>query len=58
MGSYALFEHYLTTLEVETYPEFWPPSPFSGPLCAAPLAHGARSLRFAFSGRLAPYDDS
>ena len=31
MGSYARFEHYLTTLEVETSPEFWPPSPVSGP---------------------------
>ena len=34
MGSYARFEHYLTTLEVETCSEFWPPSPVSGPLCA------------------------
>ena len=34
MGSYARFEHYLTTLEVETCPEFWPPSPVSSPLCA------------------------
>ena len=33
MGSYARFKHYLTTLEVETCPEFWPPSPVSGPLC-------------------------
>ena len=30
MGSYARFEHYLTTLVVETCPEFWPPSPVSG----------------------------
>ena len=34
MGSYARFEHYLTTLEVETCPEFLPPSPVSGPLCS------------------------
>ena len=33
MGSYARLENYLTTLEVETCPEFWPPSPVSGPLC-------------------------
>ena len=26
MGSYARFEHYLTTLEMETCPGFWPPS--------------------------------
>ena len=38
MGSYARFEHYLTTLEVETCPEFCPPSPVSGPLCGATLA--------------------
>ena len=46
LGSYARFEHYLTTLEVETCPEFWPPSPVSGPLCHAcadrPLLPGAR----------------
>ena len=35
MGTYARFEHYSTTLEVETCPEFWPPSPVSGPLCRA-----------------------
>ena len=35
MGSYARFEHYLTTLELETCPEFWPPSPVSGPLWGA-----------------------
>ena len=33
MGSYARFEHYLTALDVETCPEFWPPTPVSGPLC-------------------------
>ena len=32
-GSYARFEHYSTTLEVETCLEFWPPSPVSAPLC-------------------------
>ena len=32
---YARFEHYLTPLEVETCPEFWPPSPVSGLLCRA-----------------------
>ena len=26
MGSYAPFEHYLTTLEVQTRPKFWPPT--------------------------------
>ena len=35
MVSYARFEHYLTTLEVETRPEFWPPAPVSGPLSGA-----------------------
>ena len=30
MGLYARFEQFLTTLEVETCPEFWPPSPVSG----------------------------
>ena len=30
MGSYARFEHCLTTLEVETCPEFWPPGPLLG----------------------------
>ena len=35
MGSYSRFEHYSMTLEVETCPEFWPHSSFSGPLCAA-----------------------
>ena len=35
VGSYARFKHYLTTREVETCPEFWPPTPVSGPLCAA-----------------------
>ena len=43
MGSYARFEHYLTTLEVETCPEFCPPSPVSGPLCSAWLATTADS---------------
>ena len=37
MGSYARFKHYLTSLEVETCPEFWPPSPVSGPLCRLPF---------------------
>ena len=51
MGSYARFEHYLTTLEVETCPEFWPPSPVSGPLCSR---HGgnkrlsAQSLQYRY----------
>ena len=31
MGSYAQFEHYLTTLEMETRPEFWPPTPVFWP---------------------------
>ena len=30
MGSYSRFEQYLTTLEVETCPEFWPASSVSG----------------------------
>ena len=34
MGSYTRFEHYLTTLEVQTRTEFWPPSPVSCPLGA------------------------
>ena len=41
MGSYARFEHYLTTLEVETCPEFWSPSPLSGPLCESPAPRPA-----------------
>ena len=48
MGSYARFEHYLTNLEVETCPEFWPPSPVSGPLCGlkvAALSHAGNSVR-------------
>ena len=46
MGSYARFEHYLTTLKAETCPEFLPPSPVSGPLCAilVPGAAGRRAI--------------
>ena len=45
MGSYARFEHYVTTLEVETCPEFWPPSPVSGPQCGPILASTALPQR-------------
>ena len=31
MGPYAPFEHYLTTLEIKTCPEFWPPAPVVWP---------------------------
>ena len=50
MGSYARFEHYLTTLEVETCPEFWPPSPVSGPLWVG-SALSQRSLDTGLTGR-------
>ena len=62
MGSYSPFEHYLTTLEVETCPEFWPPSPVSGPLCRAlqgaghreGQGEGPRALWAGRPGRAAP----
>ena len=50
MGSYARFEHYLTTLEVETCPKFWPPSPVSGPLCTVGQQSAGRA-----AGRLARF---
>ena len=41
MGSYARFEHYLTTLEMKACPEFFPPSPVSG----SPRVAFGRGLR-------------
>ena len=37
MESYGRFEHYLTTLEIKTCLEFWPPLPVSGPLSGGRL---------------------
>ena len=54
MGSYAGFEHYLTTLEVETCPEFWPPSPVSGPLCVPLSNRSGRARRSAGPQRALP----
>ena len=44
-GSYARFEHYLTTLEVETCPELWSTTPVSGLLCGAASYKGHSSAR-------------
>ena len=48
MGSYSRFEHNSTTLEVETCPEFWPPTLVSGPLCGVRLGRARQPQHYVF----------